>query len=159
MAGNPVSIKVQGLRELGERLRALSRDMALKTARGATAAAAGVVRKRAQALAPIADAPHPLGRRKGQLVQPGNLRKNIYVRRVPPQQTPFTSEHLVTVRQGSGKAGRDAFYGRFIEFGTVKMRPQPFLRPALASERGKALETMKKRLASGIARFEKGSGR
>jgi len=35
-----------------------------------------------------------------------------------------------------GEVQVTAFYGRFVEFGTVKMRPRRFVRPTLTSARG-----------------------
>ena len=73
------------------------------------------------------------------------------------RNTPLTEEYIVSVRQGktsdvkrakAGKApmGRDAFYARFVEFGTVKTPPQPFMRPALEDNITPATEAMKTRL-------------
>ena len=45
----------------------------------------------------------------------------------------------------------DAYYWRFIEFGTRKMRAKPLLRAAFEAEKGRALEVMKSRLAQAIA--------
>jgi hypothetical protein len=52
------SVTVSGLDELGERLRALNADMLEKVARQATAAGAGVIKRRAIAKAPVAEAPY-----------------------------------------------------------------------------------------------------
>jgi HK97 gp10 family phage protein len=62
------------------------------------------------------------------------------------------------VRQGKkyrnqGKRGnlsQDAWYWRFVEFGTRKMAARPFLRPALESRRREAVEAIKGRLAQRI---------
>jgi HK97 gp10 family phage protein len=141
---------VVGLRELGEAMRLMNSEVSTKIARGAAAAMASLVKKRAVELAPQSDAPHQLGRRKGEVVQPGNLKRNIITKRLRPKDTELTAEYIVTVRRGKGRAPNDAFYGRFVEFGTVKMAPQPFLRPALSQNVGPATAAAKKRLASGI---------
>ena len=134
-----VTVRVRGLRELGEAMRALCRETAQKIAVAMTSAAAGVVRKDAIARAPEHEEPHTVD---GVLVQPGNLKRNIVRKKVAKSQTRLTSEHIVTVR-GKRKDGYAARYGRLQEFGTVHHAPQPFLRPAFDSNRMKAVETMK----------------
>lgn len=142
--------EVKGLRGLGEAMRGLSEDINRKIARAGTNAAAQIVKKAAIQNAPISDGPHQLGVRKSEVVQRGNLKRNIIVKKLPPGQTTLTSEHIVTVRHGSGRAPNDAFYARFIEFGTLKMAAQPFLRPALAENLAPATEAMRSRLKSRI---------
>lgn len=121
-------------------MRNLSADMAGKVARQATAAGAGVVRKAARQNAPV---------------DSGNLQAAIVMKR--ERDTPLTEEYIVTIRQGrtrdtkagkSGKGpkGKDAFYARFVEFGTVKMPARPFLRPALEQNTDAATQAMAKRL-------------
>lgn len=142
-----VTFKVDGLEGLEKRLLALASDMQLRSARAATGAAAQVVKAAAQRLAPQSDAPHKVG---GNVVQPGNLKRNIIAKRLPAGDTNITSEHIVTVRK-KGR-NRDAFYGRFIEFGTVKMSPKPFLRPALLNEKNRAADAMAAKLAKAITK-------
>ena len=38
---------------------------------------------------------------------------------------------------------QDAFYARFVEFGTVKMAARPFLRPAFEAKKGEAVDAIK----------------
>jgi HK97 gp10 family phage protein len=132
-------VEVQGLRELGERMKKLSLDVALKASRSATNAAAQVIKKEA-----ISNVP----------VDTGNLKKNIIVRRA--KQPDLTSLHLVLVREGKltkkqkGSGIQDAFYWRFVEFGTVKTPPQPFMRPAFDTKKGQALDAMTAQLKKRI---------
>lgn len=149
------TVQVNGLRELGESMRLLSADVATRIARAATAAGAQVIRKEAVRLAPQSSEPHQLGRRKDQIVQPGNLKRNIIIKRMP--KSSLSSEHIVTVRHGSGQAPKDAFYGSFVEFGTAKMPAQPFLRPAFESQKEAAVEQIAKRIKARIDRANKGS--
>jgi HK97 gp10 family phage protein len=142
-----VKFSVDGLKGLESRFLALAGDMQLRAARAATYAAAAVVKQAAQRLAPTSDRPHKVG---GNVVQPGNLKRNIIVKRLPPGDSSNTSEHIVTVRK-KGR-NRDAFYGRFIEFGTVKMSPKPFLRPALLNEKNRAADAMAVKLAKSITK-------
>jgi HK97 gp10 family phage protein len=133
---------VKGLRELGIAMQSLSADMAGKIARQATAAGAGVVRKAARDKAPR---------------DSGNLRAAIIMKRIPKRQTRLTEEYIVTPRKGktrdakagkagTGKLGKDAFYARFVEFGTVKMPASPFIRPALENNVKTATDAIAKRL-------------
>ena len=38
---------------------------------------------------------------------------------------------------------QDAFYARFVEFGTVKMAARPFMRPAFEAKKGEAVDAIK----------------
>lgn len=141
-----MSLKITGLKDLGDRMRLLDKDISGRIARAATAAGANVVKKAAIQNAPISSEPHQLGVQKDQIAQPGNLRQNIITRRLPPAQRTSTEEYIVTIRAGSGKVPKDAFYGRFVEFGTVKMTAHPFLRPAIDNNVQAAIDAMKGRL-------------
>lgn len=131
------TVKVEGLADLEKRLQTLSLDMQNKIARAATAAGATVIKKAA-----ILKAPRDTG----------NLAKNIIAKRLPTGEAEYTSEHIVTVRKGKRTAKqkatgvRDAFYGQFVEYGTVKMAARPFLRPAFDSTKTQAVGAMKSRI-------------
>lgn len=135
---------VKGLRELGEAMRSLGADMAGKIARQATAAGAGVARKAIKARAPR---------------DSGNLQAAIVMKRV--RGSALTEEYVVATRKGKtrdakaakagdGKLGKDAFYARFQEFGTVKAPAQPFMRPGFEESVPAATEAIAKRLRQRI---------
>lgn len=137
-------MRVTGLRELGEAMRELSADMQGRVGRQATAAGAGVVRRAARASAPR---------------DTGNLQAAIVMKRMP--ESPLTAEYVITPRRGKtrdvkaakagkGALGKDAFYARFQEFGTVKAPAQPFLRPALENNKQAATEAVARRLKQRI---------
>jgi HK97 gp10 family phage protein len=135
------NIRVQGLSELQQRMQGLSRDIVKRVANAATQDAAKVVRDAARRNI------DELG-----LVDTGNMRAALAVQK--NRRTRLTSEHKVGVRSGggyrsgdirggttadvkaakagTGKLGKDAFYWRFLELGTVKRGPTPFLQPALS---------------------------
>lgn len=141
------TVRIEGLQALGERMRKLALEMNTKIARDATNAAAQVIKKQAIANAPEYFEAHKL---EGVVVQPGNLKKNIVVKRVAPgRAAPLTSQHIVTVR-GKRKDGYAARYGRLVEFGTVKMSANPYLRSAFEQEKGFAVQAMIDKLKSGI---------
>ena len=138
-----VTIEVKGLRELGERLRFLKTDVALKAARSATGAAANVVKK--AAIQNVQTSPS---------VDEGDLVRNVIAKRMPKGQTTLTSEHIVTVR-GRGKKSSKGFkngapHAHFVEFGTMYMDEEPFLEPALKRNIQKATDAMAKRLEARI---------
>lgn len=146
MAGG--TIKVEGLRELGQTFKTLSYDIQKKVARAATNAGAQIIKRSAQSKVPV---------------DTGNLKKNIIVKRIlPAEASPLTSQSIVTVRQGKltekqkGSGLEDAFYGRFVEFGTVKMSPRPYLRPAFEQNKVAAIDAMKSRLKDRIDKAQKG---
>lgn len=148
MAGS-VKVKVEGLQELGQRLSALSLKVRKKVARSATNAAAQVIKKQAIRNAPQSDGVHVLvDTEEGPVdIVPGNLRKGIIVARV--RKTSLTSEHLVTVG-GKAKHHYAGRYAHFVEFGTIRNAPRPFLRPAFEQEKGFAVGAMKAALEKGI---------
>ncbi len=138
-----VKIRVEGLSDIGRRLQELSRDVATRAARSAVNAGAQTVKRRAQQNVPVAT---------------GNLKKNIIVRRQRPSEHGLTEQYIVTVRQGkvtkkqAERGLEDAFYGRFVEFGTVKMAARPFLRPAFDGGKEEAVTAMREQLAARIAK-------
>lgn len=153
-----VRVEVKGLRELGERLKALGLDFKKGSAiaRATTNAGAQVIKKLAVQKAPVSDpALNPE-------VPPGYLRDNIIARRQRKPDRGLTSQHAVTVRHKGAKAnlrkdGTNPYQvGIFNEFGTVKQSPQPFMRPAFEQGKLQALEAMKKRLLQRIEKAEKG---
>ena len=144
------TVKVAGLAELQAALLRLNDDVQRKVGRAATYAAARIVQKAAIEKAPISKGPHYLGGSRSEIVKPGNLRRNIRIRRVRPQDTQLASEYTVDVRRGSGRADKDAFYWHFVEFGTVKAAAKPFLRPAFDENVSQAIEAMRDRLKARI---------
>lgn len=141
-------IEVKGLKELAEKMRLLSSEVSLKIGARATASAAAIVKKAAKDKAPV---------------RTGSLRDSIIVKKLPKSETRLTEEYIVTVR-GRGKKRpytkkgvriQNAPHAHFVEFGTVKMGPEPFLGPALTNNKGAAIEAMKAKLAEGIDKATK----
>lgn len=155
-----LSVHIEGLSQLRDRLRALNEDMQKRIPMQATAAAATLIKKAAIALAPE---------------DTGELKKNIVTKRLPPSERTATSQHIVTVRKikrkyANTKRNRQKsrvgktytldvpYYWRFLEFGTVKMAARPFMRPAFQENKQAALEAMLKRIRTRIEREEKRTG-
>ncbi len=146
------TIRVDGLRELGEAMRKLSKDVAIRTARSATAAGARVIKK--AAVTNIEKSPS---------VETGSLHDSVIVKRLGKGDTNLTSEHIVTVRgrgkvikKGKNKGQRQtsAPHAHFVEFGTVNMPAEPFLGPAFTQHKEAAVTAIKDKLADRIAKVK-----
>lgn len=113
---------VQGLDALVATLRKLPGELKGNPLRSSLRAGVNVFREDAVRRAPQSD-----------LGDQGRLKANIMTRAVPAKDLPSGSAdgQEVFVRQRGGKnAPTNAFYWRFVEFGTVNQSAQPFLRPA-----------------------------
>ena len=146
-------ITVSGLHELQAKLRALPAALAEHALRPAVAAAATVLRDEASRMAPVyhgdvADG-HP---------PPGTLKRAIFRTYVRQRSSPSRVVYAIGVKHGGSAVvagdgtGKGAYYWHMVEYGTVKMAAQPYLRPALESASDEAYQAMKKRLAEEIAK-------
>lgn len=143
------SVQVTGLSQLGQTLKGLSSDMQARVCRRATNAAAQVVKK-AVIIAvndPRADKPYTV---EGELVFPGNISKNVIVKRIPPGETDLTSEHIVTVR-GKAAHGYASRIASLKEWGTVKEAATPFMTPGFETSKGDAFEAMAESVRADVA--------
>jgi len=134
------NVQVAGLRELGETLKTLKADMQKRAARRCTNAGAQVVKDACIKAVedPRAAEPYKV---EGELVLPGNISKNIIVKRIQPGQTDLTSEHIVAVR-GKAAHGYASRIGSLQEFGTVNMPARPFMTPGFNASKNNALTAM-----------------
>ena len=143
-------VKVEGLTELAKALRELPDRVAKNGLRVSVYAGAKVIRDEARLRAPKAT--ESLGPNQPP---PGTLKRSVIMKHIPELSSLTRQTFFVTVRHGKkyrnqGKKGnlsQDAWYWRFVEFGTRKMRARPFLRPALEAKRRDAVQAMKERLA------------
>lgn len=148
-------VNIQGFEKLQKALKELPSNVGRNVLRGAVGAAAAVIRKEAQTRAPVytgdvADG-HP---------PPGTLKRAIYQKQIRELSTNFRQIFYVGARHGKkyqnqGKKGnlsQDAFYWRFVEFGTVKMQSKPFLRPAFEAKKNDAIEAMRTYMETRIAK-------
>lgn len=147
-------MRVEGLAELSKALKALPAEIAGKGGgplRRAIYQAAKLIKDQA-----IANAP----------VDTGNLKKNIVTARV--RKNPHGREgYYVEVRRKrrhyartranvrAGRVGKtysvtDAYYGMMVEFGTEKMSPRPFMRPAFESKKQQAAVVFRDELTKAI---------
>ena len=81
---------------------------------------------------PLGAPPPAVGRKNKKPWMPmskGDLKKSIRVKRLP-------GDPKLNIRVYAGGRWKGApFYAHMIEFGTIKMGPRPFLRPALHSSK------------------------
>ena len=144
---------VQGLRELQAALKELPDRIARNVLRGSVSAGAAVIRKEATNRAPVSAGP----KRQGQ-PPPGTLKRSVYQKQIRKLSSLVRQTFIVSVRKGKkyrnqGKKGnlsQDAWYARFVEFGTAKMAARPFLRPAFEARKGEAVAAIKDYLARRI---------
>lgn len=141
-------VEVVGLRELGAKMRALGDKVAKRLAGRATGKAAGVIKK--AAIQKVVSNPS---------VESGSLRDAIVTKKLPKSETTDTAAHIVAVRiRGSlrkSKGGKrvkqaTAPHASLVEWGTVKMPAEPYMRPAFDNNKERALTVMVDTLRTGI---------
>lgn len=139
-----VEIRVEGLAELRNALLQLPQNIGRNVLRGAVNAGAGEIVKEVRARAPE---------------DTGRLRRAVYRKQIRELSNDFQQTFFVSVRRGKRyqkvKLGKreinlDAFYWHFLEFGTVRMRARPFLRPGFDAASGAAIEAIRAYLAKRI---------
>lgn len=122
---------VQGLDKLLRTMQELPEELREKPLQKSLRVGTNVIRDKARSNAPVAT---------------GKLARNVMSGRIPVKDLPANMEdgYKVFVRRSFKKKESDpnnAWYWHFVEFGTVRMPAQPFLRPAFESEKNKALQT------------------
>lgn len=164
-----VSVRIEGLSELGDAIRKHTENIQKSIARQAVKKAAEITAAKAFFLVPS-----PM---RGSPYATGALQKSIGTKRLSKASHPGFELWAVGVigdkaerakkkqkpktpaRRGR-KAAREfpsagpMYYWKFIEFGTVKMpRPQPFLGPALRMTAGRATDVMAAEIRNALSRL------
>ena len=130
-------MEIRGAKELNLKLSRLPFKVSKKIAMTALRSGGKIIMNRAKMLCPVAT---------------GFLQKSIKVR-VPRHKRRNEAVILVgidSVPMG-GRMGKKAFYGAFVEFGTSKIKANPFMRPAFDGTRTEVIEAISNDLAVGIA--------
>jgi len=147
------TVRIEGLAQLDRALRELPERIANRGLRASVYAGAKVIRDEARVQAP--KAAQSLGSKQPP---PGTLKRSVIMKHIQELSGGGRQTFYVLVRHGKkfrnqGKRGnlsQDAWYWRFVEFGTRKMAARPFLRPALESRRHEAVDAIKQRLTQRI---------
>ena len=144
--------RIEGLADLARALREMPKDVRENALRAGLRAGAREIQKEAQARAPVAT---------------GRMRKNVYIKRIRELVTSLSEGWFVGVRmgpkrkkdKGTGKVTKDysndAWYWRFVEFGTRFAPARPFMRPAFEAKKEAAVAAIAARLKARIALWEK----
>jgi len=137
-----VTMQIEGLKELAEKLHAMGPDIARNALKGAVGSAARLIRDEAKATNPD---------------DTGRTDRALYAKLIKEESSAHQATYKVGVRSGGRerRKNRDAFYWRFIEFGTSKMPARPFMRPAFEKLKGACVDLIAKRIAARIKRFER----
>lgn len=147
--------RLEGAKELDAALAALGTDVAGKLGTAATRAAGKALQAELIDAAPFnPNGPKPkiFTAKSGSLRRTdyGHLRDNLRVRRVKADK-PFMIRFQVTT-------GR-AFWGAFLEWGTVRMAAKPWARPTFDRMHQKLLSTVMDTLRTGVDRAAKRAAR
>lgn len=139
--------RIEGLAELAKSLRAMPEDLSKNALRAAVRAGAATIREEAKAKVPVAT---------------GKLRSAIYLKQIREASSRLSQVFFVGVRSGpkrrrNKKTGaiekdysRDAWYWRFVEFGTRFMAARPFMRPAFERRKEAAVAAIAAKLKARI---------
>ena len=146
-------IRVHGLKELGRKLEKLPNDMARKALQKGVNAGADVTKREARARVPV-DTGYIKSqiRRRAANKRLGKLARAAAVGVLTDEKA--GGLQLGTARKNrkrrngvstglTGFANSDAYYWRFLEFGTSKMSARPFIRPAFESTKSQQIEKLK----------------
>jgi HK97 gp10 family phage protein len=127
---------LKGARELEQALEALGKQTATRIGRKAVRDSAKHLQASLILTAPYRPAARP--KRSGQY---GHLRDNLKVVTVRAKKP-----GLLLYRVSTG----DAFWGNFLEFGTVNLAPRPWMRPAVDREKTAIVTMQIRTLGDGI---------
>lgn len=140
---------IDGAKELVRKLRQLPLEVEEKVVRGATASGARLMRDQARSNA-------------AALFQQrtGTLSRSFFVKHDKQSSYARKKVVLVGVRTGRAarKAGKDAYYWWWLEFGTSKRTGTPFLLPAFFQTLQSTQDRITSRIAAGLRRESKRLG-
>ncbi|WP_449413214.1 HK97-gp10 family putative phage morphogenesis protein [Pandoraea soli] len=136
-----IEFKMDGLKDLEQDLLRLPDKIGGRVLQSALTSAALPIVKEAQTRVPIAHAAYKLY--GGGKADPGWLRQRIIRKKV--RQSTNSAEVIVAI-----KDQRQAYFWRFIEFGTSKLTAHPFMRPAFEAKASEALDRFANKLGDGI---------
>lgn len=127
------AVRIENIRAMTDVLRGLENVASESVLRQAAVAGARVIFDEVKLRAPVGDQVYE---RKGGQHVPGTLRDSILIAYDKDVSVPGKlASYVVTW-------SKDAFYGRFLEFGTSKMSARAFLRPAYEAKKQAAADAI-----------------
>ena len=128
-----VTLELEGAKELERVLKRLPLNVQKKHLRRAVRQGAALVRNEARAAAPKRS-----GKLRKNIRSKGRRGKRFYVAASvfvnvaerTPQKREISGRFMSSGGDADAEDPKDAFYWRFLEFGTKRMSAQPFIRPA-----------------------------
>jgi HK97 gp10 family phage protein len=133
---------LEGAKELDAALAALDTEVSTRLGVRATRASAASLQVKLKAVAPYRP-----GTRERRGKDYGHLRDNIGVRKGRSRNTNYVVFDVTT---------KDAFWGYFLEFGTIHMAAQPWARPAVEAAKDELVSIQIDVLQKGVDRIAKG---
>lgn len=157
-----ISIKVGGFDDLRRALGEAPRLIRVKAVRSALRKAGNIIKKTAQAAAPVLVVPTKR-RATGTVRRAIAVRNSKFARQAGDEGVFIGVRPLRGSRQKTlGRAGannpNDPFYWRFLEFGTKKMSARPFLSPA-TSKSSEAVSVFMQSVIPQIEKLNERAGR
>ncbi|MEX0854103.1 MAG: HK97-gp10 family putative phage morphogenesis protein [Bauldia sp.] len=163
-----VTYQIEGLRQLDEALGELKKSTARRVLHKVLKRAGEPIAEAARRLAPDDPATDPPTDLKSSIEISSRIRNTVgnaaysAVMRAAGSRAEAVSASRAARRGGGDggsfaeafvgpRKGRNSKVGALQEFGTVKHPPHPFMRPAWASQKGAALEIIRRDLATEIA--------
>lgn len=136
-----MEMRVDGLKELQDDLLQLPDKIGGQVLQRSLSSAALPIMNEARDRVPLAHQAYKLY--GGGMADPGWLKSRIVRKKV--RQSNNSAEVIVTI-----KDQRQAYFWRFIEFGTSKLVARPFLRPAFEAKSHEAVDRFAQSLADAI---------
>lgn len=152
-----ITVDTHELEQIGGRLDAYSDKVVKKALNSALSAAATPMMKDIRQRANVSEAAHMMhyGGRYVK-VQPGLLKSSIRRRTLKVDELrKLNTTAGVAIRVGKGaKQKLYPRYWHFVEFGTSKMAPFPFLRPAFAAQKDVAIRRFNQKLTQNLDKLD-----
>lgn len=164
-------IDVLGLEALQEAMTQFDKKLHDKALHSASRVAIGVIAKEVKIQAPASEHAYRRYMSSGQggdgkrakrgegryrIQQAGLLRESIKVRKLKKQEmAKIGAESAYAIYIGKGKKQKFyPYYWSFVEFGTAKMLPIPFLRPSFDRQKQAAVNKFKSKLSANIEKIK-----
>lgn len=136
-----IQIKVEGLKELLAAMDQFPKELKERALRSAVAYSAKGLQEAIAINAPVGET--------------GVLRRSVYRAYAKKESSAVQDTYIVSIRYGAAhrKRGLDAWYWKFIEFGTRKMPAKPFLRRTFDESTDMMINLMRASLTASVERI------